>query len=96
MPYKDEYHPKVRSDLKKLDKSVARDIYDIQLDNVLGEPHMGQELHGELEGISTFHFRKNKVEYRISYIVDESSKTVFVLILGTRENFYNILRRRLK
>ena len=95
MPYKDEYHPKVRSDLKKLDKSVARDIYDIQLDNVLGEPHMGQELHGELEGISTFHFRKNKVDYRIAYSINEAKRVVYFLMIAKRENFYDLLKRRL-
>ena len=28
MSYKDEYHPKVKSDLKKLDRAVAREIHD--------------------------------------------------------------------
>jgi len=27
--YKDEYHPRVKSDLKKLDKGVVREIYDV-------------------------------------------------------------------
>lgn len=31
MSYKDEYHPKVRSDLKKLDKAVVREIHDMAL-----------------------------------------------------------------
>jgi len=34
--YKDEYHPKLRSDLKKLDKAVVREIHDIHLDKILG------------------------------------------------------------
>lgn len=28
MSYKDEYHPKVKADLKKLDRAVAREIHD--------------------------------------------------------------------
>jgi len=92
---RDEYHPKVKSDLKKLDKSVAREIYDIHLDKVLRDPHMGEELHGELKGISTFHFKKNRVDYRIAYSLDEAKEVVYFLMIAKRENFYALLKRRL-
>lgn len=95
MSYKDEYHPKVRSDLKKLDKSVAREIHEIHLDVILGEPHASEELHGVLEGILSFHFRKNKVDYRIAYSIHETRKAVYILMIGKRENFYALLKRRL-
>ena len=29
MSYRDEYHPRVKNDLKKLDKGVVREIYDV-------------------------------------------------------------------
>ncbi len=35
MPYKDEYHPKVKSDLKRLDKPVVKEIHSIHLNNIL-------------------------------------------------------------
>lgn len=34
MSYKDEYHPKVKTDLKKLDKAVAKEIYDVHIDKI--------------------------------------------------------------
>jgi len=50
MSYKDEYHPKVKSDLKKLDRAVAREIHDEHIDRILLEPFAYEKLHGDLEG----------------------------------------------
>jgi addiction module RelE/StbE family toxin len=95
MSYKDEYHPKVKSDLKKLDRAVAREIHDEHIDRILLEPFAYETLHGDLEGVVSYHFRKNKVEYRIAYSVDETEQIVYFLMFGKRENFYEILKRRL-
>jgi addiction module RelE/StbE family toxin len=94
--FKDKYHPQVKKDLKKLDRSVCAEIQDIHIQQILKSPFAFDSLFGDLSGIYSYHFRKNRVEYRISYMIDDTSKTVFVLMIGTRENFYNILRRRLK
>ncbi len=95
MSYKDEYHPRVKSDLKKLDKSVVREVYDIHLENILHKPYRGDKLHGDLEGVLSYHFRKNKVDYRIAYSVEEDKRIVYIVMIGKRENFYEVLKRRL-
>lgn len=95
MSYKDIYHPKVKSDLKRLNKPVVKDIYDIHIDRLLNNPEIGEKLHGGLEGVFSYHFRKNKVDYRIAYIVEEASSIVYIAMIGKRENFYEILKRRL-
>ncbi|MBI5194445.1 MAG: type II toxin-antitoxin system mRNA interferase toxin, RelE/StbE family [Nitrospirae bacterium] len=95
MSYKDEYHLKIKSDLKKLDKSVAREIYNTHLDKIMIDPYNNERLHGDMESIFSYHFRKNKVDYRIAYSVDESKKVVYFLMMGKRESFYEILKRRL-
>jgi addiction module RelE/StbE family toxin len=92
---KDEYHPRVKSGLKKLDKGVVREIYDVHLDKILHEPYSGEKLHGDLEGVSSYHFRKNKGDYRIAYSIEEGKKIVYIVMVGKRENFYEILKRRL-
>ncbi len=95
MSYRDEYHPKIKADLKKLDKPVVREVFD-HIDKILAGPHSaGEALHGSLAGISTYHFTRNRVEYRIAFAVKEELGTVYVLMVGKRENFYEILRRRL-
>lgn len=96
MSFSDEYHPKIKSDLKKLDKSVIRDIHDRHLDNILMQPLFYERLRGNLEGIFSYHFRKNGVEHRIAYTVNEIQNTVFFLMIGVRESFYEILKRRMK
>jgi len=96
MSYKDRYHPKIKSDLKKLDKAVVREIFDIHTNKILHDPgRAGEALHGSLEGISSYHFRHNRVEYRMAFAIEEESRTVYILMVGKRENFYEILRRRL-
>jgi mRNA-degrading endonuclease RelE of RelBE toxin-antitoxin system len=96
MSYKDVYHPKIKSDLKKLDKPVVRELFDTHVDKILQDPRQaGEALRGSFEGISSYHFRLNKVEYRIAFAVKEEAKTVYILMIGKRENFYEILRRRL-
>jgi len=95
MSYKDAYHPNVKSDLKKLDKSVTRQIHHVHIEAILLNPFAHEKLHGDLEGVVSYHFRMNKVEYRIAYSVDESEQIVYFLMIGKRENFYEILKRRL-
>jgi mRNA-degrading endonuclease RelE of RelBE toxin-antitoxin system len=67
MSYKDEYHPKIKTDLKKLDKTVVKEIYDIHIDKILKEPRASEKLHGTLSGFLSYHFKKNRVDYRIAY-----------------------------
>jgi len=88
MSYKDAYHPKVRADFKKMDKSVVRDIHNVHLDSILDMPHAGDELYGDLQGVFSYHFRMNKVDYRIAYTVDDEKKIVYILMIAKRENFY--------
>ncbi|MEW5746821.1 MAG: type II toxin-antitoxin system mRNA interferase toxin, RelE/StbE family [Nitrospirota bacterium] len=95
MPYKDAYHPRVKSDVKRLDKPVTRDVYNIHLDKILNAPYSGEKLYGDLEGVFSYHFRKSNVDYRIAYFIDETARVVHVVMIGKRENFYEILRRRL-
>lgn len=95
MSYKDAYHPRVKSDVKRLDKSVARDIYSVHLSKILHAPRTGEKLYGDLEGVFSYHFRKNNVDYRIAYMIDDTAKIVYVVMIGKRESFYEILQRRL-
>jgi addiction module RelE/StbE family toxin len=95
MSYKDSYHPKIKSDLKKIDISASREIKAVHLDKILNNPYAAEQLYGNLAGVWSYHFRKNNVDYRISYSIDETQKAVYFLMIGKRENFYEILRRRL-
>ncbi len=95
MSYKDDYHPRVKTDLKKLDKVAVKEIHNTHLDILLDNPFNGECLYGDLEGVFSYHFRKNKVDYRIAYTVDNEKKIVHIIMIGKRENFYEVLKRRL-
>ena len=93
--FRDEYHPQVKKDLKKIDKSGQLEIKDFHIPNILNDPYIGDELTGDLAGIRSYHLKKDRVQYRISYIIDETQEIVNILMIGKRESFYDILRRRL-
>ena len=63
--------------------------------SIIGFVPAGKNLVGDLSGICVYHFAFIKQAYRIAYVVDEGSQTIFVMMIGKRENFYAILKRRL-
>ena len=93
--FRDLYHPAVKKDLKKLDSTTRKNIKTEWIPVILKEPDSGGELSGPLHGIRSFHFRIQSTDYRIAYIVSKEEETVRVLMIGKRESFYRILRRRL-
>jgi addiction module RelE/StbE family toxin len=93
--YRDQYHPKVKKDLKKIDKRLRRDIETTHIPTILEYPEHGEMLVGDLNGMLAYHFSYRKQAYRIAYITDDTAKIVFVMMIGKRENFYTILKRRI-
>lgn len=96
MSFKDEYHPKVKKDLKRLERILVEHFFDHHLKSILRNPYGNEKLHGNLEGVYSYHFKKEKVEYRIGYFINEDKKIIYIVMVGKRENFYEILRRRIK
>ena len=90
----DQYHPKVRKDIKKLDKRLSQEIESIHIPAILEQPEQGEELVGDLSGMRAYHFNYQKQAYRIAYVIDDMASIVFVMMIGKRENFYTILKRR--
>lgn len=73
--YKDEYHPQVKKDVKKLDIQVKKEIEDYHINMILNDPLKYELLTGNFRGIYSYHFKKNKVEYRICYMVNDNKKS---------------------
>ena len=55
--YKDEYHPRVKRDLKKLDVQTREEIKTTDVPAILSDPGVGQTLVGDLAGIHSYHFK---------------------------------------
>lgn len=93
--YRDQYHPKVKKDLKKLDKCLRQELEETHIPAILERPDQGEELVGDLSGLRAYHFTYQKNAYRIAYVLDETAEMVFVMMIGKRENFYTVLKRRI-
>ena len=92
--YKVSYHPRVKKDLKKLDRPVVKEIQEVHIPKILQNPKESKALVKNLAGIFSYHFRYEKQSYRIAYLIDESQEVVAILLIGKREGFYDVLRRR--
>lgn len=84
----------VKKILKKLDKAVVREIIE-QLDKLAQNPTSGIHLTGNLSHLRKLNVRHQNTEYRIVYKIAREHVEIHVIHIGTRENFYNDLRRRL-
>lgn len=97
MTYLPEFHPKVDKEILRLDKPLRKDIRDRHIPRILEDPYRaGKGLSGSLAGLRSYSFTSNKIEYRIIYDIIEEKVTVLFLIIGSRENLYERLIRRLK
>ena len=94
MAFADAFHPKFKSDLKKIDKSVAKEIKEKHLDIILNNPMENEPLKGKLSHIRSYHFQKNSTQYRIAYEVLENKEILFHYMVAKRENFYKKLEKR--
>jgi len=89
------YHPQVKKDIKKLDHSLIKEVRAFHILRILENPKRGKALLKNLAGIYSYHFRWSGQAYRIAYTIDEDRRTIAVLMIGKREGFYEVLKRRL-
>jgi len=60
-------------------------------------PYIGKAKRGDLSGIYGYDVYYNKTNYEIAYSIFEiDGNKVVVLLAGTRENFYEELKRLVK
>ncbi|SFV65696.1 hypothetical protein MNB_SV-13-1766 [hydrothermal vent metagenome] len=95
MVFAEAFHPKFKSDLKKIDKSVAKEIKEKHLSIILDNPLLHELLKGKLSPLYSYHFQKNGTQYRIAYEIRENDKIIFHYMIATRENFYKKLENRI-
>lgn len=57
------------------------------------DPYRYEELKGPLKGIRSHHFEFKDVTYRIAYQILEDEKRIEIVLVKTRERFYETLRQ---
>ncbi len=85
----------VKKDLKKLSSEVLREIETVHFRNIRENPFEADELKYTFKGLRSYHFSHKGTSYRIVYEVFEDDGLIIVIMIGTRESFYEKLSRRI-
>jgi len=89
------YMPPARRYFKKVKDKGLADKFSEALNEIAKDPFgAGNEKTGDLAGIHCRDVYHNKTNYEIAYrIIEEEGRFVVVILAGTRENFYQELKR---
>ncbi len=83
--------------IKKLKDKKLKDLYKKAIDEICEDYTVGEEKTGDLNGIYGYDIYYNKTNYELAYTVERVGEEMVVVIMaGTRENFYDQLKRYLK
>ena len=85
----------VEKDIRKLPRQLQKIIASEPLESIKSEPHQGKFLRGKSRGLRKYTFFYKGTEYRIVYRVSETAKSAILIMVGSRENFYERLERRI-
>jgi mRNA interferase RelE/StbE len=82
---------------KKIKEQPLKEAYKTALLKLKENPYIGQPKRGDLAGIYGHDVKYKGVNYEIAYTISEvNGKKVVVILAGTRENFYEQLKRYIK
>ena len=85
---------------KKLKDKQLKTLFQNMVDKISADPLIGVEKKGDLSGIRCCDIYYNRTNYELGYtleyVMDDITgdiTTVIVIMAGTRENFYEQLKR---
>ena len=80
--------------IKKLKDKKLKSLYQEAIDKIREDHTVGQAKLGDLSGIYSYDIFYNKTNYELAYRVEYvENKVIVVIMAGTRENFYDQLKR---
>lgn len=89
--------PPVARFLKKLKDKKLKTLYQEAIDKIREDHTVGTAKVGDLSGIYGYDIFYNKTNYELAYRVEYvEDKIIVVILAGTRENFYEELKRYIK
>ena len=81
---------------KKIKDKKLKSLYQQAVDKIAEDHTVGEAKTGDLDGIYSYDIYYNKTNYELAYRVEYyENKIVVVIMAGTRENFYDELKRYL-
>jgi mRNA-degrading endonuclease RelE of RelBE toxin-antitoxin system len=91
-PYSVVLAPSAHRLYKKFDPALQDRIKE-EVQKVARAPQGAPALHPPFQDLRSHHFHFRKAEYRIAYRVREDKRQVEVVLVKTRERFYEVLAR---
>lgn len=89
--------PPAKNYLKKIKDKQLLALYQKAVDDIRQDHTIGQAKSGDLSGIYGYDIHYNKTNYELAYRVEyQEDKVIIVIMAGTRENFYEQLKRYIK
>lgn len=83
--------------LKKLKDKKLKTLYQEAIDKIREDYTVGTAKVGDLSGIYGYDIFYNKTNYELAYRVEYvEDKIIVVILAGTRENFYEELKRYIR
>ncbi len=90
------YITAVKKDLKSLPDKLRQVIYGVHFPKIMENPFIGKSLQPPFKGYMSYSFKFKNNEYRIVYKIKKAELIILIVMLGSRENLYNRLDKRLK
>lgn len=92
-----QYLPQAERYLKKIRDPQLKRRFQEAIGIIRMNPQAGRLKRHDLAGIMGYDVYYNNTNYEIAYkVVEINGKTVLIILAGTRENFYEELKRYLK
>ncbi len=81
---------------KKLPVLVRHEVVRLACEIIARNPYDAERLQKPLDECHSFHFKMNNVHYRIAYRIVVNEKRIDIVLVGSREGFYERLKRVLR
>ena len=88
---------------KKLKDKRLKKLFQEAIDEILANPETAAEKTGDLRGVRSYDIYYDRINYELAYTIEyvrrensDETDVVVVILAGTRENFYEELKRYLK
>ena len=95
--YELKFLPGTERYFKKVKEKGLKAAFRKALEAIQNDPYIGEAKVGDLAGVYGFDVFYNRTNYEIAYrIYEENGHLVVVILAGTRENFYQELKRYMK
>jgi mRNA-degrading endonuclease RelE of RelBE toxin-antitoxin system len=93
-----DFSPHAKKYLKKIKDENLKKLFKEAIELIRDNPSIGEVKIGDLDGIYGYDIRYNNVSYEIAYIIEEGQQgeVLVVVMAGTRENFYDTLKKYMK